>query len=146
MASKYKGYLYKFGNVVLPSSFIAQDSGNEQTPNQREEIEAYRDDHSRELHRITADGTITKFSIVIRELTDTELLALQTVMKNSLVDAKQRKYRVTYWNDENLRYEQGDFYIPDVTYIKKRATTKYIKYERFTMNFIGYSTSTEVSG
>lgn len=142
----YQGYLLKFGDVILPNSYIAQDDGNEQTPNQREEIKAVRDDYTRELTRVTADGTITKFTIVIRELTNTEMKALQNVMKHSIVDAKQRKYLVTYWNDENQQYERGNFYISDITYRKKVVNSNYIKYASFPMTFVGYETSQAVSG
>lgn len=144
MASKYKGYLLKFGDVVLPNSYIAQNDNNTSIPNQREEIKAERDDYTRELMRVTADGMITKQTFVIRELTDTQMLAFKNVMKNSLVSEKQRKYHITYWNDENMQYEEGDFYIPDPTYTRKLATDTYIKYGTFEISIIGYATSRAV--
>lgn len=146
MASKYKGYLIKFGSVKLPLSYMLKDSGNTQTPNQREEIEAWRDDWSRELYRVTSNGRISKFAIVIRPLTDTQLLALKNVMASSLVDNAKREYEITYWNTESLQYEKGVFYIPDITYIIKYATESYIKYDKFTMTFIGVKNSVAVTG
>lgn len=143
--SNYKGYLLKFGSVVLPNSYIVQDDGNTSIPNQREEIKAERDDYTRELLRVTADGMITKQTFVIRELTDTQMLAFKNVMKNSLVDEKQRRYHITYWNDESLQYEEGDFYIPDITYTRKLATDTYIKYGKFEITIIGYATSKAVT-
>lgn len=143
-AIDWQGFLLKFGNVEVPLSLIKMDDGNEQTPNQREEIKAERDDYTRELTRITADGMITKQSFVFRSMNIQQLRALRNVMKQGLVDAKQRKYNVTYWNDESLQYEKGDFYIPDITYSRKRADEKDLVYNEFTMTLIGYKTSKAV--
>lgn len=140
-ATDWKGYLLKFGTVEVPLSYIKMDDGNEQTPNQREEIKAERDDYTRKLTRVTADGMITKQSFVFRSMNIKERRALNTVMKKGLVDEKQRKYHVTYWNDENLRYEEGDVYIPDITYKRKEASDKTLIYHEFTMTLIGYATS-----
>lgn len=140
-ATDWKGYLLKFGTVEVPLSYIKMDEGNEQTPNQREEIKAERDDYTRKLTRVTADGMITKQSFVFRSMNIKERRALNTVMKKGLVDEKQRKYHVTYWNDENLRYEEGDVYIPDITYKRKEANEKNLIYHEFTMTLIGYATS-----
>ena len=144
--AQFKGYLVKFGSVELPNSYLKMDSGNTSTPNQREEIKAVRDDYSRKLTRVTANGQITKFSLVFRPLTNTQLSALHNVMNNSLVSEKERKYRVTYWNDEHLRYERGLFYIPDITYERLLVGDDYILYNSFTMEFVGYETSEVVSG
>lgn len=144
--AEFKGYLVKFGSVKLPNSYIMQDSGNVSTPNQREEIKATRDDTTRKLFRVTASGQISKFSIVIKPLTNTQLSALKNIMRNSLVNDAQRKYNVTYWNDEHLRYENGNFYIPDITYERLLVGDDFILYNSFTMEFVGYETSQEVSG
>lgn len=42
MPGKFNGWLIKFGDVTLPNSFLLAD-GWESTPNQRVEIDAYRD-------------------------------------------------------------------------------------------------------
>lgn len=140
----YQGYIIKFGSVELPNSYIMLDSGNTQTPNQIEDIKATRSLNTRELKRTVASGNITKFSIVIKPLTNTQLSALKNVMNQGLVSASERKYRVTYWNDWSLRYEVGNFYIPDITYEKLLVTDDYILYNSFTMEFIGYAESQAV--
>lgn len=145
-STDWKGYLLKFGNVEVPNSYIKMDDGNEQTPNQREEVSAKRDDYTRALSRVTATGQITKMSYVFRSLNLTQMRALRTVMRNGLISEKERKYNVTYWNDENLRYEQGAFYIPDITYRRRMVDSTGIWYREFTMTLIGYETSTEVNG
>lgn len=140
-ATDWQGFLLKFGDVEVPLSYIKMDDGNEQIPNQREEIKAERDDYTRKLTRVTADGMITKQSFVFRPMNIRQRRALKNVMKNGLVDAKQRKYNVTYWNDETLQYEKGDFYIPDITYSKKRVDENDLIYNEFTMTLVGYETS-----
>lgn len=139
MASNFKGYLLKFGDVELPNSYLVWE-GSTSTPKQREEISACRDDFSRDLYRITADGMKTKQTFKFRSLTDTELKALQNVMKNSLVSEKERKYSITYWDDESLQYESGDFYIPDITYTRKWIDEKknVLYYSEFEMSIIEY--------
>lgn len=143
-ATDWQGFLLKFGDVEVPLSYMKMDSGNEQTPNQREEIKAERDDYTRKLTRVTADGMITKQSFVFRSMNIKQRRALKNVMKNGLVNAKQRKYNVTYWNDENLQYEKGNFYIPDISYSRKRADENDLIYNEFTMTLIGYETSRAV--
>lgn len=144
-ATDWKGYLLKFGNVEVPLSYIKMDSGNEQIPNQREEIKAERDDYTRKLTRVTADGMITKQAFVFRRMNIKQRRALKNVMDNGLVDKKARKYHVTYWNDENLQYEEGDVYIPDITYSRSEVNDEGIIYNEFTMTLIGYETSEAVS-
>ena len=68
----FKGYLVKFGSVELPNSYLMMDSGQVSTPNQREEIKATRDDNSRKLHRVTAQGKISSFSLVFKPMTNTQ--------------------------------------------------------------------------
>ena len=60
--SNWAGYLLKAvkTNAIFPHKYIAYESYNT-TPNQREEIKAYRDDNTRDLTRITAEGTKSVF-------------------------------------------------------------------------------------
>lgn len=48
----FEGWLIKFGNVILPNSYLLAD-GWESTPNQRLELDAYRDANML-LHRETS--------------------------------------------------------------------------------------------
>lgn len=144
-ATEWQGYLLKFGTVEVPLSYI-KNEGNTQIPNQREEIKAERDDYTRKLTRVTADGMITKQVFQFREMSYKKVKALQNVMKQGLVDAKQRRYNVTYWNLENMQYESGDIYIPDIEYKIARADENDLIIGEFSMTLIGYGTSEVVSG
>lgn len=144
--AEFKGYLVKFGSVALPNSYIKMDSGNTSTPNQREELKATRNDNTRKLYRVTADGMISQFSIVIRQLTNVQMSALRNVMNKGLLDKKQRKYDVTFWDDEELCYKNAPMYIPDITYERIMVGDNFVLYNSFTMEFIGYEAGTVVSG
>lgn len=145
-STDWKGYLIKFGKVEVPNSYIEMTEDNQSQPNQREEISAERDDYTRELKRVTAPGHITKLRYVFRSMTLKQRRALRNVMKSGLVNAEQRKYNVTYWNDEHLRYEKGEFYIPDIVYSIKSVSKSDIVYNKIEMTMISYKTTEECEG
>lgn len=141
MSANFQGWLIKFGNVRLPNSFLVAD-GWESTPNQRMEIDAYRDANVL-LHRETAANYKTKIKLNIRELTLAERVALDNVIGLATLpatDARQRRVSVTYWNDESLSYVSGIFYIPDLTYVIHRVDeeTNDIEYQPFSLTLIEY--------
>lgn len=82
----------------------------------------------------------TKQVFFFRPLTHLQILALKNVMANALVNAAQRKYHVTYWNDEAMDYDTGDFYIPDITYTKEwiDVENNIIHYAEFQMTIVEY--------
>jgi len=117
MAGNFKGWLIKFGNVQLPNSFLLA-GGWESTPNQRVELDAWRDGNVL-LHRSTSGNYKTKIKLNFREMNLTERIALNNVIGFASLpyeDQKQRRLRLTYWNDETLDYRQGIFYTSDTTY------------------------------
>lgn len=110
----FEGWLIKFGARKLPLKFIAQDDYTS-TPNQRTEIEAYRDLNNL-LHRDTSQNVKTKIEFNTPPLWLEEKIELQNVISSGLVNKNQRKYNVTYWNDEENIYKTGVFYMPDVDF------------------------------
>ncbi len=141
MAGRFQGWLIKFGEVQLPNSFLLAD-GWESTPNQRLEIDAYRDANAL-LHRETAADYKTKLKLNIREMTLEERIAFDNVIAIatlSITDQRQRKVAVTYWNDEVLDYTSGEFYMSDTTYIIHQVyeKDKEIDYNPFSVTLIEY--------
>ena len=110
----YNGYLLKFGNEIFPNKYLLAD-GYQSTPNQRTELEAYRDADIL-LHRATSPNLKTKliFSVCPMPLPDKE--NLQIIINNSMISTVERKCRVEYFNAETNSYATGIFYISDVTY------------------------------
>ena len=141
MAGNFQGWLIKFGNVILPNSFLLSD-GWESTPNQRVEIDAWRDADIL-LHRETSDNYKTKIKLTIRETTLEERIALDNVIGLAeLPDSEQRERRVmlTYWNDEELQYKSGTFYIsnPNYSIYKIDEKNKDISYNSFKLTLTEY--------
>lgn len=137
----FEGWLIKFGDVVLPNSFLLAD-GWESTPNQRVEIDAYRD-AAVLLHRETAESFKTKIKLNIRELNLNERIAFDNVIglaSLSMEDNRQRRVMVTYWNDETLEYTSGIFYMADTTYTIHYADAagKNLEYNPFTISLTEY--------
>lgn len=128
----FQGYLIKAGNgnAIFPHKYISLET-YKSTPNQREEIEAYRDDYTRDLTRITADGmkSTIEFS-TLDGLTLEEKIEIQTFFKSAMIDKKERKVILTYWNDEENTYKTAYFYLPDMQY-----TVQEIDEEKNTMTY-----------
>lgn len=141
MAGNFQGWLIKFGEVALPNSFLLAD-GWESTPNQRLEIDAYRDANAL-LHRETSANFKTKMKLNIREMTLEERIAFENVISLAslpIEDKRQRRVFVTYWNDETLQYTSGIFYISDTTYVIHRVdeTNNNLEYNAFTITLTEY--------
>lgn len=137
----FNGWLIKFGDVVLPNSFILAD-GWESTPNQRVEIDAYRDANVL-LHRETSENFKTSLTLNIRAMDLAEMTAFKNVIGLATLEItskRQRRLMVTYWNDEELDYKTAVMYMPDVTYsihIVDEAA-KNIEYNSFSIELIEY--------
>ncbi|MBQ1659043.1 MAG: hypothetical protein II059_04285 [Clostridia bacterium] len=135
--SNFQGYLLKFGSEVFPNKYLDFDN-QASTPNQRAEAEAYVDANN-ELHRITLPKYRTKIEYnTIDNLSLADKIAIQNVLSKGLIDSVQRKYLVTYWNDETNSYETSNFYIPDTTFQIKKITSDNIIYRSFKLTLIEY--------
>lgn len=136
----FEGYLFKAttsGNV-FPNEYIAFNTWKT-TPNQREEIKAYRDENTRNLTRITASGKKSVFSFETRDnLTLADKMAIQSFFTSNESDASQRKISLTYWNDEENDYKQGEFYRPNITFQIKRVDGSDILYMKVKIELIEY--------
>lgn len=137
----FSGWLIKFGDVVLPNSFILAD-GWESVPNQRVEIDAYRDANVL-LHRETSENFKTSLTLNIRAMNLEEMTAFKAVIGLATLDInskKQRRLMVTYWNDEELDYKAATMYMPDVTYSIHTVdeVERDIEYNAFTIELIEY--------
>lgn len=137
--SNFQGYLLKFGSVELPNKYLKYDSYSA-TPNQRTEIDAYRDDYTQELYRITSEGVKTKIEAETVPMYLEDKIEFMDVLQSGLDNRLQRKYNVTYWNDEDNSYKTGYFYIPDTQFSIHRVDVKKnsILYNSFKLTLIEY--------
>lgn len=140
----FNGYLLKAvkTNKIFPSEYILTETWNS-TPKQREEIKAYRDDNTRDLTRVTAQGTKSVFSFETRNNLHLEdKIAIQKFFTDAEEDTEeahlQRKVQLQYWNDETNQYETSYFYRPDIQFTIKKITTNDILYNSFKFDFVEY--------
>nr|DAU37946.1 MAG TPA: hypothetical protein [Caudoviricetes sp.] len=135
--SVFNGFLLKNSSGETIDNYIQFDTYNS-TPNQREEIDAYRDDNTRELYRATADGMKTAISFSTKDLDLNKKMAIQQFFTNATVIGKERKVYLTYWNDEDNVYKSSYFYIPDIKFTIKRIESDNIFYEPLDIELIEY--------
>ena len=138
----WQGYLIKKTvngqDVIFPHQYIALDSWDS-TPNQREEIKAYRDDNTRDLTRITAQGKKSVFKFKTRNyLHLAEKQEIQNFFTSSESDPNQRRITLTIWNEENNDYMTADFYRPNMKFEIYKISQTDIIYKEFQFELIQY--------
>ena len=136
----FNGYLMKAvkTNAIFPHKYIAIESYRTK-PNIREEIDSYRDDNTRNLTRITAEGEKTTITFAVMD--NLHLADMSAILKwftDAEVDHKERKIQIEYWNDEDLTYKTGYFYRTDIDFIKKTITPTDIIYKSFEIKLVEY--------
>ena len=135
--SNFQGYLLKFGNTVFPHKYLAQNPVF--TPNQRVEAQAFRDGNA-DLQRVTINNHKSKFELTIVPITLEEKIEIENVMYDGLIDMIERKYQITFWNDDVHvnDYRTGDFYLADVSYSPTKIKDGTICYSEIKYTFIEY--------
>lgn len=134
----FEGYLMKTGNTIFPHQYILLESWKT-TPNQREEIRAYRDENTRNLTRVTAAGRKSVIKFTTRpNLHLSEKQAIQKFFTDNEVDADQRKIQITFWNDESNSYTTGYFYRPNMEFPIKVIKGNDIVYGSLEFSLIEY--------
>ena len=134
----FGGYLLKSGNDIFPHKYI-QLSSWQTTPNQREEIKAYRDDNTRDLTRVTAAGRKTAIQFKTRpHLHLLEKQEIQDFFVNHEINHDERKLPLTFWNDESNSYKTGYFYRPNMSFTIEKVLENDIIYAEFTFDLVEY--------
>ena len=136
----FSGYLMKAVETgeTFPLKYIQLDS-YESIPNQREEIKAYRDENTRNLHRTTATGHKSKIVFTIKpnlHLKDKKVI--QKWFTDAESNENQRKIKIQYWNDESNSYKTGSFYRTDITFKIKKVLSKDIIYDSLQITLVEY--------
>ena len=148
MPSPFRGYLIKAVTrqsqdypAVFPLQFIKFDS-YEATPNQREEIKAYRDENTRNLTRVTASGKKSVIEFKLRQLHLADKMFVQGWLHNAEENTQeaheQRKIQLEFWDDEENAYKTGYFYRPNTKFEILRITDDDIVYKEIDMKFVEY--------
>ena len=138
--SSWRGYFIKATATgqIFPNEYIAWES-YESEPNHREEIKAYRDDNTRNLTRVTAEGTKTSLAFTTREnLHLNDKIAIQEFFTYAETNHLERKINLEYWNDESNDYKTADFYRPDIRFQIKKITDDDIIYKEIKIDLVEY--------
>lgn len=142
-ANDFQGYLFRTGmlttsGTIFPLEYMQFNSWSS-TPNQREEIKAYRDDNTRNLTRVTAAGRKTPISFKTRpNLNLAEKIAIQTFFTSAESNPDERKIHIVYWNDEENVYKEGDFYRPNMAFTIKKIEGNNIIYDELQIDLVEY--------
>ena len=137
-ASSFAGWLIKFPktNQLFPHDLIDKDN-YKSTPLQRNEIKAYRD-NSALLHRVTSPNHKSKIEFQTIPLNLAQLAQIRAILNAAMDNTKERRLRVTYWDDELLNYRTMTAYMTDVTYPVSVISGGDIEYQAIKFTFIEY--------
>ena len=138
--ANFAGYLLKATatNKEFPLKYMLYES-YESTPNAREELKAYRDDNTRDLTRVTAQGHKSSFKFQTRpNLHLADKIEIQKFFTDAESDTNQRKISLQYWNDEDNTYKTAYFYRPDIKFPIRRVLADDIIYGSIELQFVEY--------
>jgi hypothetical protein len=139
----WNGYLIKSvaTGVIFRNSYIEWGTWKS-TPNQREELKAYRDDNTRTLTRVTASGMKSLFSFSLRPgLRLADKIFVQNFFTQGEItdlDKQQRRIQLEFWDDENNVYKTGYFYRPNMEFKILGVTNTDIIYDSLSIECIEY--------
>lgn len=140
-AQNFKGYLIRFPKTgqQFPHELMNKDS-YKSTPLQRTDLKAYRDNNI-DLHRVVSPNYKSKIEFqTIDSLSLAQLEQIQNCLNAAIINRKERKLVVEYWDEELMNYRTMTVYKPDITYTVSavhRAENDVI-YKAFTIKFIEY--------
>lgn len=140
----FTGYLIKVCSsengtyTEIAPKYIRAETYNV-TPNQRMEWSAERDINGY-LHRQTVENRPPKIEFETPVMTNSDINALNTIIRNAYEDVAERKLWVQFYDPETDSYKKHECYMPDVKYKIRNidTTNKVINYEQLRYAFIGY--------
>ena len=134
----FQGYLLKAvaTGKVFPKKYINYDSWT-CSPSQHEFIKAYRDDNTRDIYLVKAEGEKTAFSFETRgELHDKDMKAIEKWFYDAETDHDIRKIEVQFWDNTQGKYRNIVCYRANPKYKIKRITKTDIIYNPMTIDLV----------
>lgn len=122
--------------VTIPNKYISLTS-YVSTPNQRQDLDSYQDNLGK-LHRNTLDHTRSKLEWNTPPLFERELLSLQNILNSGIINAKERKLKIIHYCFDTHTYEQGEFYMPDITFTPLLIRNGEVLMDKVRLAFIEY--------
>lgn len=100
--------------VPIPNKYISLAS-YVSTPHQRQDLDSYQDNLGH-LHRNTLTHTRSKLEWNTPPMVERELMDLQNIIESGIINDKERKAKIIHYCFDTHTYEQGEFYVPDITF------------------------------
>lgn len=122
--------------VPIPNKYISLTS-YVSTPNQRQDLDSYQDNLGK-LHRNTLAHTRSKLEWNTPPLFERELLSLQNILNSGIINAKERKLKIIHYCFDTHTYEQGEFYMPDITFTPLLIRNGEVLMDKVRLAFIEY--------
>lgn len=133
--SAFQGYLLKGiqTNTVFPSKYIKLETWDS-TPRQKEYLKAYRDDNTRNLTKIAARGRKSTFKFTIPKTNLREREEIKAFFEGNQDLAED--LQLQFWDDLNLTYRTGSFYMPNLSFKIVEHSKTDIQYDELAVEFI----------
>ena len=132
----YEGYLLKIKDTVFPLKYIVSGT-YKSTDNQRTELKANRNE-SNLLVRQTSPNFKTKIEFETPILFLDEYEEIRNILNQGIINVRERKIQITYWNSEELKYKEAICYMPDIDYQPKNQMNGELIYDAMRLAFIEY--------
>lgn len=127
------------GSIVylsFPMRLVAKNGVHIQ-PNIREEIKASRDDNTRNLIRVTAEGTKTQIKMdILGGLNNAEKKEALSWFTNHETDALKRNINLLYYDPDSDTYKTGSFYRANPEFTAIYTTDTDIIWDAFTIELV----------
>lgn len=136
----FQGYLIAYvknnNTVPFPHEYIAWEEW-ETNDDQREYIKAYRDENTRNLTLVQAEGQKTALTFKIRDnLHLADIRKIRTWFQNGEIDHSIRSIYIKYWNNDLLKYDYITCYQANPKFNIKKITDNDIIYKGRTVDLV----------
>lgn len=130
------------GYKVLDLSWIQVDSITS-TPNQIQDVDSFINGNGY-LKRTTLPHNRSKWEANTSILYEQDVQKLTKLLKDGysvkdgVCDETQRKMKIRYYNEWSASYEEGYFYVPDISFAYKTILNSKLVYQPIRFAFIEY--------
>lgn len=133
----YQGYLFKIGMSELPMKYFKEKTFKAK-PNQRQDLNSFRNARGR-MTRHVVENMPSKMEIqTIDGLVNDEIEEIMSIIRNNYLNEAERKVSVTMFCQDINDYKTEEMYMVDPEFVVKDYNENRIKYQAFTLKFIGY--------
>lgn len=124
--------------VTIPNKYIKLEE-YKITPNQMLDLDSYRSETGVLLRNVLSH-TATKAEYQTPIISETDLAAMMTIIRNGYTDTKAHTLELKYYVPETQSYKTGTFYVPDIDYTIRQIddTNNKVTYNPVRVAFIEY--------